>query len=243
MRLPIEQQDIFYTAEYADLCARFLYRNGQALCAVLDTGSWFVMYPFLLRDIDSLLSDKGIAPGYRDITSLYGRGGPVSDVNVPDALALFHAALKSYCLENGVICGFDRYHPVMQNDELAGPDNRVWDVGGFVVLDLQEPLIEIERKFKHSLRKNIKKAERAGVKVFAEQSIDQLEPFMCVYSSTLQRNNAREFYYVDREFYRSMSTQLEGKYKFFYATLDDQVVSCELVLFGIAQIKLIPPTM
>jgi hypothetical protein len=229
--LPAQQQDIFYSPGYAELCARYMHRNAQAFCAVLDSESSFIMYPFLFRDIASLGSNGAVGAGYHDITGLYGRGGLVGNVSNSKDVARFHDALYAYCRERQIICGFDRYHPVMRNNECAAPRTQVFDVGGFVVVDLGDPITEIERKYRYSLRKHIKKAERAGVEVFSEASTKHVDQFDCVYSATLQRNGAREFYYFDSAFYGALATRLEGNYRFFYATVNDVIVSCELVLF------------
>lgn len=229
-RLPLEQQDIFYTPEYADLCARYLHRTAQVWCAVLETASSLILYPFIQRHLRSLVKAAHAAGDYQDLISLYGRGGAVRRGGSAEDFAQFYSALTAYCTEQRIVCGFDRYHPVMRNHLLAPPQAQVREVGGFVVADVQPPIEELEPRFKHAARKNIKKAERAGVDVVVETNLEHLEDFLSIYASTLQRNSARDFYYVDPDFYRELATTLAGRYRFFYARLGRRIVSCELVL-------------
>lgn len=223
--LPREQQDIFYCPEYVELAARYIHRGGRPLCALFESGSTYLMYPFLERAIEF----AGTVD-YRDITGVYGRGGVVGRYPTAAETIRFHDALRAYCRDRRIVCGFDRYHPILRNERMASSSARVFDVGGFVVVDLRPPLGEIERRFKHAVRKSIKKAERAGCEVFSEATGAHLDDFLEVYAATLDRNRAREFYYVDPEFYREIQARLEGRYRFFYTAIGGKIVSCELVL-------------
>lgn len=57
--LPMEQQDVFYLPEYAELCARYIHRVGRPLCVVFEAESFYIMYPFLRRTIRSLVDYDG----------------------------------------------------------------------------------------------------------------------------------------------------------------------------------------
>ena len=232
LSLPINQQDIFYSPDYAELCARYIHRVGRPLCAVLEYDSSYTMYPFLQRNISSLGNLSSVIPSdYKDITGLYGRGGLVcSERNVIN-VSSFHIALQSYCDDNRIICGFDRYHPIMGNHDVVGHKTKVLDIGGFVVVNLSRSAREIESAFKHAVRKNIKKATRARCSVFSEVTLEHLDEFLTVYSATLDRNHAAAFYYIPEDFYRELPSRLKGKYRFFYTEIDGSIVSCELVLF------------
>ncbi len=230
--LPINQQDIFYSPDYAELCARYIQRVGRPLCAVLEDDSSYIMYPFLQRSISSLGNFEGIiSPEYQDITGLYGRGGLVCSEKNGFDVSSFHGELQSYCNDSRIICGFDRYHPIVGNHGIVGHKTKVFDIGGFVVVNLSRPISEIEAEFTHAVRKNIKKATRAGCSIFSEVTLEHLDDFMAVYSATLARNHAADFYYLPEDFYRDLPSQMEGKYRFFYTELAGRVVSCELVLF------------
>lgn len=228
--LPLAQQDVFYSPGYAQLCARTFHREAAVRCAVQRTETSLILYPFAERAIESLIGDRAAADGSRDITGLYGRGGLVCDAPVQADLARFHDAFAAYCQERQIVCGFDRYHPVLENHRLASPRTALRDVGGFVVIPLAPPIDELEARYTHALRKHIKKAERAGVEVFAEETLDHAREFLAIYTSTLDRRAARRFYYVDRGFLEELAARLPGRFRFFYAALGGVIVSCELVL-------------
>lgn len=229
-RLPRARQDVFYTPEYAAVAAEFLHKDGRPLCAALETPAGFVLYPFLERKLETVLAGTGVSSPARDATGLYGRNGLTVSTDDPAVLAAFHAAFSAWARASGVLCSFDRYHPVLENHRWAPPGSRLVDIGGFVVADLTIPAAEAEAAFKHSIRKSIKKAERAGVEVFSEASTAHLGDYLKVYAHTMQRREARDFYYVEPAYYQAIAERLPGSFRFFHARLGGEVVSTELVL-------------
>lgn len=228
-RLPPEQRDVFYTPSFARLCQATLNRNDEVLCAALWDDDAVVLYPFAKRDLGRLTAFEAFAGRY-DITGLYGRGGLVATEPSQEALAAFHAAMADYCRTCGIICGFDRYHPVMANDASAASETRVMDIGGFVVVDLRPAEEAIHDAFKPSVRKDLRKAERNGIQCFAEGDDAHLADFLDIYHGTMARNAAAEFYYFSAEYFATLCQTIPGQFRFFYAVAGEEIVSCELVL-------------
>lgn len=227
--LPPDQRDVFYTPSFARLCQETLNRDDEVLCAALWEGDAAVLYPFAKRDLGRLTAFEAFTGRY-DMTGLYGRGGLVAAGATPQVLAAFHAAMADYCRASGIVCGFDRYHPVMANDASAAPDTRIMDIGGFVVVDMRPPLEAIQEAFKSSVRKDLRKAERNGIQCFAEAGDAHLAEFLDIYHGTMTRNAASEFYYFSAEYFAALCRTIPGQFHFFYALAGEQIVSCELVL-------------
>lgn len=228
-RLPPEQRDVFYTPSFARLCQETLNRQDEVLCAALESEDSVVLYPFAKRDLGRLTPFPEFSGRY-DITGLYGRGGLVSAQATQEILNRFHAVLADYCQANAIICGFDRYHPVIANDASASPETRVMDIGGFVVVDLRPDLDAIHESFKSSVRKDLRKAERNEVRCFDEADDTHLKDFLDIYHATMARNAASEFYYFTAEYFATLCRTIPGQFHFFYAVAGQQIVSCELVL-------------
>lgn len=227
--LPVDQRDVFYTPSFARLCQDTLNRHDQVLCAAMEIGDAIVLYPFVKRDLGRLTPFPEFSGRY-DITGLYGRGGLVSARATPEILTEFHAAMADYCRTNAIVCGFDRYHPVMANESQASPETKVMDIGGFVVVDLRPDLDAIQESFKPSVRKDIRKAERNAVRCFDEADETHLKDFLDIYHATMARNAASEFYYFSAEYFATLCRTIPSQFHFFYAVAGDQIVSCELTL-------------
>ncbi len=227
--LPIEQQDIFYSPLFARLCEKTLNRKDEVLCAAMTSENGVVLYPFVKRNISTMTNFSTTSNLY-DITGLYGRGGIVTSLINESDLVLFHDEMKSYCNENNIVCGFDRYHPIIANEDKVSDTTEVIDIGGFVVVDLRPEMTEIESSFKQSVRKDLRKSERNGITYFVESNCEHLKDFMDIYYHTMSRNSADDFYYFNEEYFATLCSEMPGKFYFFYAMAEGEVVSCELVL-------------
>lgn len=227
--LPPAEQDVFYTSGFARLCQETVYNDDEVRCAAMVSKSGdAILYPFVRRNVSSRFN--GIAfTGLHDTTGLYGRGGAVGRVD-EDMLAAFHQGLASYFSEMNVFCSFDRFHPVMANERLAPAEETIMNVGDFVIVDLRPEMTEVEKSFKQSVRKDIRKAERNGVRCFHEGGNDHLEDFLAIYTETMDRNAAGKFHYFSQDFFSRLVEFVGGQFLFFYAVAEGRIVSCELVL-------------
>ena len=222
-------QDVFYSAGFARLCQKILPPSEKAICAgFLSEDDSILLYPFVMRTVAGLVT-VATPEGLQDTTSMYGRGGVVGRAS-PDALKSFHRSLAQYMYDHRVLCSFDRFHPVMGNHAFATNDCKLFEVGGFVVVDLRQSVEELRQSFKSSVRKDLRKAERNGVTCFMESNCDHLPRFLEIYYQTMERNSATGFYYFPEAFFASLPAEMPGQFHFFYAVHEGEIVSCELVL-------------
>ena len=229
--LSVNDQDIFYSPEYAQAAQATINRDHLVLCASQQSGTSTLLYPFIQRDMNKFVPD-GIAKDCIDVVSLYGRGGIVGNSENSSDLIKFHDNFNRYAHANNIICGFDRLHPVIKNHQSISKQSKLYNVGSFVVVDLRRSVDDIFLNFKHRQRKAIRKAIKNSVTVFEESNLDHLDNFLEIYHSTLTRQNASNFYYFEKEFYKSLMRSSSTSFKFFYASLNNKIISCELVLYG-----------
>lgn len=229
-RLPIEHQDVFYSPGFAALCQKTINSADRVLCAAWESATGGIaLYPFVQRDIGRVTGLEN-SDGLQDLVSLYGRGGMTVAGLAEEELAAFHRCVHDWALDNRVICSFDRFHPVLRNEAVSVAGTRVIDVGGFVVVDLTDAIDLVESRYKQSMRADLGKAERSGVTVFFEESIDHLDEFLSIYYETMRRHDAKEFYFFERAFFELMPIYIPGKFLFSYARMNGDIVSAELIL-------------
>lgn len=228
--LPSERRDVFYTSAFGRLCQTTLNRNDKVLCAAQETSTGVILYPFALRDLERIIGPAGI--GLRDMVGLYGRNGIVCSPGTDtDSISRFHAEISQFSSSQRAICSFDRLHPIFANEQLCPDGTQIIDVGNFIVVDLNPDIEVIEHNYKYSLRKDINKAIRNGVSTFFCSGSKYLPPFMEIYRETMFRNSARDFYHhFDMNFFDSLVRELHDHYLFFFAAVNEEIVSCELVL-------------
>jgi len=215
--------DIHFTPGYAQIFSQ----EGDARLFVYEKGDQLVVYPFLLRQVTIS------AGNYYDITSPYGYGGPLYSKDVDKSLINdFYTRFQQYCQENKIITEFIRFHPLLQNHEIMSDQLEVQRSSTVVFIDLAKDNDEIWVGYQRSNRKNIKKAEREGVKVTIEATPQHFAEFMDIYLQTMQRNLADQFYYFSPAFFNQLHLNLKNQYVYAHAWLNGQLVSTELLLYN-----------
>jgi hypothetical protein len=227
--LPLDQRDIFYSPEYANVFDLTVNKEDEVYCAKLSSQDGIILYPFVKRNL-SKISSLSIYSEYYDICGLYGRGGVISSAKSRQTLEKFNLYFSNYCKDSSIICNFDRFHPIIRNEIFAFPGEDVRNIGGFIAVDLRPSIEDIRGSFKSSVNKDIRKGERNGISCFREQNIQHLDDFMRVYGHTMDRNSATKFYYFSEFFFKVMNAEMRKHFNYFYAVFEGKIISCELVL-------------
>ena len=76
-RLPIDQQDIYFTPQYYKLYQQ--KGDGEARCFIYENDGQILLYPFLINSVNSLGYE--LDKEYYDIQGAYGYNGIVTSSN------------------------------------------------------------------------------------------------------------------------------------------------------------------
>lgn len=193
------QKDIYYFEEYVKL-----YETGdaKALCAVCQEEEKIMLFPFLRKAID----------GWYDFETAYGYGGPIS--NTGDQ-SWNHAALnemKALFEREKYICGFVRFHTLMNNAEMCKDNIEVLFDRNTVSIQTDRSEEEIWNNQIISKNRNmIRKAEKNELVYKAEYDFASMKEFMGLYNATMERLGAEDFYFFDEKYFASFTEQFKGK--------------------------------
>lgn len=170
---------------------------------------------------------------YYDIVTPYGYGGPLAeDVKDIDALLLeYKKAFTEFCKKKNIICEFIRFHlydNVDVREHYYGETLHLLD--NVVVNTIGEFDSDIWMKYEHKVRKNVKKAINNGLEIIIENNLDHIADFLSIYNSTMDRNNADDYYYLTDKYFESISNLLPENFMYFHAVKDNKIVATELVL-------------
>jgi hypothetical protein len=198
-----------YVALYAD-------EHSRALCAAWRSGDANVLYPFLLREVP-------FAVDATDVTSAYGYGGAFAWGKRP---AEFWPAFDAWAAEQNVVSEFVRL-ALFEEELLPYPGEREQRLVN-VVRDLAPSADELWMDAEHKVRKNVKRARAAGLRIEFDAEGARLDDFLRLYSHTLDRNEASPRYRFPPEFFE----RLPDEHVYVHALLGDVVVSSELVLLS-----------
>ncbi|MBE6083735.1 MAG: GNAT family N-acetyltransferase [Tissierellaceae bacterium] len=227
-------QDIYFTYDY------FVpFRNngdGEPALYYLECEYGKVAYPFMLRDIAKSKNLKGKIEEnkYFDISSAYGYGGPLyesykEDETVVKLREIFFKSFSDYCNGKNIISQFDRFHPLIKNHDFFNKYSTIIPIRKTVYMDLKDKeniWINIEPTCKNKIRK----AKKNGVSVVLNDDIETIENFKCIYESTMDRNNASEYYYFNEKFFNDVISSLGENVFIANAYYEDKIVSSSLIM-------------
>lgn len=199
------------------------------------TGSW-VLLPFIRRPlaVEEWTENTILANLWTDAISPYGYGGPFAD-SEDVSWHLFWIDVVEWMQADQVITFFIRTSLQNRPPELLDG----LEAGCYEVLNLSENIIvDVQRTkelqwshYEHKVRKNVKKAEKAELRVEIHDHFDNLDAFLDIYHSTMQRRSASEWYFFERPFFQTFVDSLVGSYIVaeVYNSINE-MVSTELIL-------------
>lgn len=202
-KLPIEQQDVYFTPEYYGLYEA--NGDGEARCFVFEHGGDLALFPFLINKISVLGYD--LEGEYYDIQGAYGYNGVVSSSYTEEFKKLFHECFSGLASEKKIVCQFLRFHPLLKNEEF----HRGY---GEVIFDRKTVAIRTsdadwEQDFDRQVMKKLRRSIREGVEIRYAVSESDFDSFNRIYGETMDFLDADDFYYFSDEYFSKMK-ELNG---------------------------------
>lgn len=217
-------KDIYFEANYGKLYEKI--ENGRAVCWKYDGKEGCISHQFILREIPIRLNNQL----WYDIITPYGYGGPIIErVNEPyskdDLITAFEKRFSEYCLENKIVSEFVRFHPLINNaldfKQLYNAEC-IRQTLGINLKDFENPT---EMEFSKSCRKSIRQALNKGISSRITLSPCNVDIFKTIYYSTMDRNNAREYYYFDDEYFENCLKYFKDNILLVEALYQDKTVA------------------
>lgn len=169
---------------------------------------------------------------YSDILTPYGYGGPVIETCEPgretELAEEYRVAFDRYCREEKIVCNFTRFNPIFRNNEIfAGSYDEVSAIRDIVIVDLTKDVYHEE--FDKTARKNLKKYD-GEISIEYDPDCARLQDFVDIYYDTMDKNNAKDFYYFDREYFERLVRENEGHVSLYHAYVGDEMIASKLLL-------------
>ena len=185
-----------------------------------------------LRAIYVYMKRKTAVEGWYDSITPYGYGGVLFEGDTSDAnLEAFWNAYVQKMKEESIVCNFVRYHPVLAKAVPMKVVSEVIDLGKTVAFHLDSPEV-IWQNIVPKNRNMIRKAEKNGIEIHHAADMDLFKDFVQIYNTTMDKDNAEEYYYFGEEFYKSIHEDLNGHYEMFYATYEGKIIAMSIMLFA-----------
>lgn len=214
------QKDIYFYEEYVKMYEDII---SKAVCVVCEEGNSIVLMPFLRRTIND----------YFDFETAYGYGGPIS--NSKDDIWIHKAiiAIKNYLYEKKYLCGFVRFHPLLENAKNCMDSFDIFLDRMTVCINTEMTIDEIwTRQITSKNRNMIRKAEKNGLLYKAEYDFLSIKEFIKLYTATMKKLNAEKFYFFDKSYYKEFTKAFTGKAFLGTVRKDDVLICAALFMYS-----------
>lgn len=215
-----EQKDIYYLEEYVKLYETI---GTKALCAICEDNGKYLLMPYIRKEISE---------GYYDFETAYGYGGPIANNRDTTWINIALNEMDTLLQKNHYVCGFIRFHPILDNAKLCTKNVNVIFDRKTVVIKTNETENDIWANQITSKNRNmIRKAEKNGLEYKAEYGFESIEEFIDLYNSTMKRLDADRFYFFNDQYYRSFVENFKGKAFLGTVSKNNEVICAALFMY------------
>lgn len=223
--------DIYYLHGY--LSAFQIHGDGTPILLYYQKKGLRCLCTFMIRDIatEEWAKDEIPTNTFFDAVTPYGYGGWLTDGNITqENIQLFWDEYKQFMSSHNIIAAFTRWCPWLQNQEDFNDLSAVIKLGNTISIDTSSEELIMEN-IKRRVRTKIRKAMKDGVQIEYSDDPQLLTTFREIYNKTMDKDNATPYYYFEPEFYDSMAKDIKGKWKFFYAVYEGNIIAMSIILF------------
>ncbi len=219
---------VFGGAEFASITER--HAGSTANLFVYHQGDEVVVYPFFVRSVSDLPFAAETPITACDILSPEYTG-PLVKGNISQSTATgFQECFAAYCQQRQIVAEFAHLHPWGSSAELLVRENVRLD-REIVYVDLTKTEEQLwNSSLSYACRKNIKRANKEGVRVYRATEPADVEKFYRIYVRTMDRRQALRRYHFPLSYFLELFQQMRGNAAFLLAEYKDQVVAATLYL-------------
>lgn len=189
--------DVFYQKGYIEL---YLNDNDEIFDFKYENGEDIFYNISIKRPIQNIKSIS-VEEGYFDLEGAYGYGGFYTTSYEPDFISKALDKYKQKCLDEKIIAEFMRFNPF---NDFAKNSPNIFDMCAIdrqtIFIYLDRNYDEIYKDFSQNLRRNLKKNSGLIFKKL-NKTLSNAQRFFELYTKTMIKNNASEFYFFDLEYF------------------------------------------
>lgn len=221
-----QQYDAYWLSGYVK--AFWMHGDGEPLLFFYDDGETRGINVVMKRDVAKDEKFRGLIEEdqYFDFATPYGYGGWI--IEGEELEGLFNA-YERWIQKNSIISEFVRFHPMVKNHDACRSYYEVIQLGEVVHMDLVTPE-EIWTNIISKNRNMIRKAIKNGVVIYNGRFPEIYEKFRAIYNSTMDKDDAEDYYYFGEDFYKSILEDLPQNAQVFWAEKDGQTISVSIML-------------
>jgi len=230
----IDHAGAYHDPTYIRLMESFEQGGERAELFLLDAGSEFVYYPYLVRSLNGLpFADESSVDldEYGDVVSSWYYGGPLVSSGTEDAEALaeaFATAFGDYCAEAGIVAEFVRFDPNLGNHETFACLGTTFE-RETVPVELDVSVETLWEGFERRNRNAIRQGQDSGIVVEPTRDPEAIKAFYCIYTDAMEAVDASSHYRFPLSFFTTLLDD-EDLATFLVATYEEAVIGGHVVV-------------
>lgn len=165
-----------------------------------------------------------------DATSVYGYAGPIANKPIDqlskNLIIFFKKNLLDFFIENNIISVFSRLHPIFKQSNLFEKFGTVIDLNKTIALDLTLSPQEQRKDYRKSNKSEINQLKKKkGYTVTEATKEFQIEEFVSIYHENMSRVNAKDYYFFNLKYFKSLLNNPCFNCKLLVAIKDDKITA------------------
>lgn len=203
------------------------FDEDEVLAFYTETKGGGILFPIIKRKISSE-SWCDVEDTYFDVITPYGYGGAFCWGTGECHRDYFWEEYKIWCKKNNVVTSFIRQS--LFKDQVLRSIGEISSPYKNIVRRLNVSEEDLFNGYKHSVRKNLKRAISSGLEIEVDLYGKKLNDFLTIYNSTMDRVDAQDQYYFSEEYFKGIINKLRGYFVFFHVRYKEKIIATELVL-------------
>lgn len=229
--LPAIIKSPFFSPDYYHSCHIKSDETVECFYIVKDEDN-YLFYPFIRKALSALGYE--LDGEYYDIAGAYGYNGIIGVASDHEFVKKYNQELQEYLHSTKVVTEFVRYCPITENRRFHTYTQQI-DVLDNVYIDLRKSLDSVwNDSFGRRVRTAVRKGESYGLRTVVKTGDmvedSDLDSFMGIYTSTMDRNAADSFYFFNRDFFRGLFNNMGKKSLLVLTYLDELAITTELLM-------------
>jgi len=215
--------DIYFEPNYGKLYEEM--ESGESIVYTFEHDYGKIQHMFIKREIPYSINNHT----YFDSVTPYGYGGPVilevTEGKERELVEAFEKEFEKYCIENDIVSEFVRFHPIVGNYYPFKEVYNAYYMRKTVATSIEQNVDPMASEFSKSTRKTIRRALRNGVTYKITPQPDDISVFLKIYYSTMDRNEASDYYYFDDEYFEKSLESFKENILLVEVLYEEQVIS------------------
>ena len=185
-----------------------------------------IALPFLVRE--EVFAEQRV----KDATSVYGYSGPlVQGILTDEHIQIWATEVLAWLKDEDVLTFFSRLNPLIDTLSVSQALGEVVPCGQTVPIDLSLPLDMQRQHYRSSSKRHINRLTKMGAKCVPGHSSADIDAFMNIYKTTMDRLAAAPYYYFDRSYYELLLAATDFDARLYLVVLDKKVIATGIFVF------------